>query len=176
VVIFRHEPEIDEVDDLTVSQNDLFPFLAGAVFLVVSIGVAIGRAGRPRPHGNIEYVRGEPEREGQIEPGHSTPVFMDDDRGLNAGPGGKEINDGKVLRLETIALPCCDDLGFGDPVILAHRQIEASQFAVRDADPKIDPGLLRQPGTHDQKKRHEKDNKPRHHALPAHPPLIKGGQ
>ena len=74
-----------------IRQENLFPFLAGAVLLIVPIGIAVRGADLPDLHGNIVDFWVEAEVKGNIEPRHSPHVAMDDNRGLHMGAGSKEV-------------------------------------------------------------------------------------
>lgn len=54
-----------------IRQENLFPFLAGAVLLIVPIGIAVRGADLPDLHGNIVDFWVEAEVKSNIEPRHS---------------------------------------------------------------------------------------------------------
>jgi hypothetical protein len=73
-----------------IRQENLFPFLAAPVLLIVPIGIAVRGADPLDLRGNIVDFWVEAEVKSNIEPRHSPNMAIDDNRGLHMGAGSKE--------------------------------------------------------------------------------------
>ncbi|MCK7461601.1 MAG: hypothetical protein MZU84_05845 [Sphingobacterium sp.] len=140
-VVLGHEPQVDQIDDLPVGQDERLPIAAAAVLPIVAVGVAVrrpdllhaARSGRRSP------ATGPGARRRRART--SCPAR---DRRRPGGPtwarAARKIDDGQLLVEETVAGPEIDDDTRGHAVVVADGDVEAPEPSVGDGDAEVDLG------------------------------------